>query len=148
VTAPEPMPPPEQEEVVRNACLALLDEAPADWKRIQFEFYSTVGIDSAEFKITRQDGSTFKLQPPMAVMEPLGDLRSGMYQEGKGSWYTARIVIDPPGRYSVEFDYDNEPAFEPPLVPGVYALDFEHFPRTPEHTPDWLRAKLDEAQAG
>ncbi|MET8757344.1 hypothetical protein [Lentzea sp. NPDC004782] len=145
MSEPGPLSPPEQEEVVQNVCAALVGEAPAGWQQIRFEFYSTVGIDSARFEITAEDGSEVKLAPPMSAMDPLGDLRTEMYEEGKGSWFTARIVINPPGSYSVEYDYDNEPAFKPPLQADVYALDFEHFPRSEENTPEWLRAKLAEA---
>lgn len=146
MSEPGPITPPEQEEVVQSACAALVREAPIGWQQIRFEFYSTVGIDSARLEVTDENGNEIKLAPPMAAMDPLGDLRSEMYEEGKGSWFTARIVIDPPGRYSIEYDYDGEPAFKPALQADVYALDFEHFPRSEENTPDWLREKLTEAK--
>lgn len=132
--------------MVQNACAALGREAPAGWQQIRFAFYSTVGIDSGRFEVMAQDWSEVKLAPPMSAMDPLGDLRTEMYEEDRGSWFTARIVINRPGSCSIEYDYDGEPAFKPPLQADVYALDFEHFPRSEENTPDWLRQKLAEAQ--
>lgn len=108
MSEPGPFSPPEQEEVVQNACAALVREAPVGWRQIRFEFYSTFGIDSARFGVTAQDGSEVELAPPMSAMDPLGDLRTAMYEEGTGSWCTARIVINPPGSCSIEYDHDSE----------------------------------------
>jgi hypothetical protein len=85
------------------------------------------------------------LQSPSGVMQQMAELREGMYQEGKESWFTANLVIKRPGRYSIEYDYDNQPDFFPPLNAHLYALDFDYFSRTPENTPAWLKRKLDEA---
>lgn len=148
MSEPGPLSQPEQEDVVQSAYEALVREAPVGWRQIRFgfEFCSTVGIDSARFEVMAQDWSEVKLAPPMSAMDPLGDLRTEMYEEDGGSWFTARIVINRPGSCSIEYDYDGEPAFKPPLQADVYALDFEHFPRSEENTPDWLRQKLAEAR--
>ena len=85
------------------------------------------------------------MQSPSGVMQQMAELREGMYQEGKGSWFTANLVIKRPGRYSIDYDYDNQPDFFPPLNAHLYALDFDYFSRTPENTPAWLKRKLDKA---
>jgi hypothetical protein len=64
---------------------------------------------------------------------------------GQRGWFTANLVIKRPGRYSIDYDYDNQPDFFPPLNAHLYALDFDYFSRTPENTPAWLKRKLDEA---
>ncbi|PRY42272.1 tudor domain-containing protein [Umezawaea tangerina] len=137
--------PPEQEELLQEAGGILLSAAPEGWRALELSFRSTVGIDTATFLSTGPDGGQTKVAPPAAAMRVLKKLRAGMYEEDRGSWYTARITIEPPGRYEVEYDYDGEPTFTPPLTASAYALDQDYFPRSDEHIPDWLRAKLAEA---
>jgi hypothetical protein len=72
-----------------------------------------------------------------------------MYEPRKGTWFGARFVIVRPGRYTVDFDYDNEPVFGHGLdfkpVPMTYVNDLKWFPRDEEHVPGWLRLQIEEA---
>ncbi len=60
-------------------------------------------------------------------------------------------MIIRPTRYSVDFDYDNEPVFSAGLnfkpVPMTYVNDLKWFPRDDEHIPGWLRLRIEEAGA-
>lgn len=147
MSEPVPLSPEEQEDVIRSVGAILLAEAPESWQELRVSFRSTIGVDTATFEVVMADGQITKLHPPDSAMEKMTELRTGMYQEGKGSWFTATYVIKPPGRYNVDFDYDSQPNFFPPLNAGLYSLDFDYFPRSPENTPDWLKQKLEEAAA-
>jgi hypothetical protein len=147
MSEPVPLSPDEQEEVIRSVGAILLGAAPEPWQELRVTFWITVGVESAEFKVVGSDGQSTTIQPPRSARRQMAELRSGMHREGKGSWFTATYVIKPPGRYSIDFDYDGQPDFFPPLNAGLYALDFDYFPRTPENTPDWLKQKLEEAAA-
>lgn len=142
---PTPLSPPEQEEVLREIGGALVAAVPDEWQELELIFYSTVGIDGASFVVTKPDGTKDTRTSPTPAMRKFGELRSAMYEEEKGSWFTARLIIRPPGRFEVDYDYDSEPEFVPPLTAGAYALDFDYFPRSAENTPEWLREKLAEA---
>lgn len=135
---------PEERRVVESAVRALSATAPAGWRRLRFTFYATVGIDTASFEAACMDGSTRVVVPPGRAISRMDELRTVTYREGKGAWFTARLEIERSGRYSVEFDYDGEPAFVPPLAGSAYVQDLRRFPRSREHTPQWLRAKLAE----
>ncbi|RFS85505.1 hypothetical protein D0T12_10765 [Actinomadura spongiicola] len=69
-----------------------------------------------------------------------------MYTQGKGTWFTAEYVIVRPGRYSVNFDYDNEPNFGFEIDPLTYANEMKYFPRDEEYIPTWLSQKINEAE--
>ncbi|MFD0852261.1 hypothetical protein ACFQ07_08510, partial [Actinomadura adrarensis] len=84
--------------------------------------------------------------PPGQAVGMMDELRREMYREGKGAWFTARLDIGRDGRFSAEFDYDCEPEFTPPLTPSAFAKDLERFPRSEEHIPRWLKAKLKDAK--
>ncbi|WP_246006976.1 hypothetical protein [Actinomadura pelletieri] len=73
-------------------------------------------------------------------------MRTRMYTQGKGTWFTAEYVIVHPGRYSVDFDYDNEPDFGFEIDTKTYANEMKYFPRDEEYIPTWLRQKLNEAK--
>lgn len=134
-----------ERRAVESAVRALSAAAPAGWQRLRFAFYATVGIDSASFETVGMDGRTQTSMPPGHAMRHMDELRSAMYRPDKGAWFTARLNVERSGRYSVEFDYDNEPDFTPPLTGSAYALDLDAFPRSREHTPSWLREKLRDA---
>ena len=147
MTHPARLTPDEQAHLIHEVVRELLFSAPEGWRRLELSFRSTVGIDTAEFLAVTTGGSV-KLSVPMEVLSRMDSLRGGMYEPGKGSWFTACLVLRPPGHYEIDYDYDGEPVFVPPLTADAFALDFEHYPRAAEHTPAWLREKLTEARGG
>jgi hypothetical protein len=136
---------PKEREAVNGAVRALRSAAPEGWERLGFEFRATIGIDSASFEVVNADGTARTALPPGQAVGKMDELRRVMYQSGKGAWFTARLEVERSGRFSAEFDYDGEPDFTPPLTPAAYALDLERFPRSDDHIPSWLRAKLRQA---
>ncbi|MEU1716019.1 immunity protein YezG family protein [Nocardiopsis dassonvillei] len=77
----------------------------------------------------------------------IDDLRAGMYQEGKGTWFSFEYVITPPGRFNVTYNYDEDPGITFPTAFG-YTNDLKYFPRDEEYMTDWLREKLQEEAEG
>ncbi|KAB2345607.1 hypothetical protein F8566_27080 [Actinomadura rudentiformis] len=136
---------PKERAAVNGVVRALRSAAPFGWERLGFEFRATVGIDSASFEIIDSRGEARPAVPPGQAIGKMDELRRAMYVRGKGAWFTARLRVERSGRVSAEFDYDGEPDFTPPLTPSAYVLDLERFPRTDEHIPPWLRAKLRQA---
>jgi hypothetical protein len=142
----EPLGPEQRADLVRDIAGLLVSSAPDGWQLLRMTFGSTVGVDTASLMCTDGNGEESRIRSPMRALTKLSELRNGMYTAATGAWYTAVLTIRPPCRYDIEYDYDNEPAFTPPLTAGAYALDFEHFPRSEENTPTWLKRKLDEAK--
>ncbi|GLW62820.1 hypothetical protein Arub01_10640 [Actinomadura rubrobrunea] len=133
---------PEERETVHGAVRALRAAAPHGWEHMEFVFRATVGIDSSTLQVVDADGDVRPTTVPGQAADKMDDLRRLMYREGEGAWFTARLRVERSGRFSAEFDYDGEPDFHPPLTADAYALDLERFPRSAEHVPDWLRARL------
>lgn len=146
MTEPNRLSPPEQEEVVQEVAGVMLSIAPAGWQKLELVYRSTVAVDAAEILATTT-GEPERIPVPMKISSRMSSLREGMYEQDRGSWFTARLVLEPPGKYQIEYDYDGEPTYVPPLTSGAYALDFQYYPRSEEHTPDWLREKLADAEA-
>ncbi|MDL4771399.1 MULTISPECIES: hypothetical protein [Thermomonosporaceae] len=136
---------PKERETVDGAVRALRSAAPFGWERLGFEFRATVGIDSASFEVVDSEGGMRQAFPPGHAIGKMDELRRVMYRRGKGAWFTARLDIERSGRFSAEFDYDGEPDFTPALDPAAYVIDLDRFPRSDDHIPAWLRAKLRDA---
>ncbi|WP_086821051.1 hypothetical protein [Allokutzneria sp. NRRL B-24872] len=135
----------EQQELLQEVGGLLVAAAPEGWRELELSFRSTVAVDTATFTCADASGERTRLAPPIKARRRLKALREGMYAPGTGAWFTARVTIQPPGRYEVEYDYDSEPLFVPPLTPETFALDHEYFPRSEEHIPEWLKHKLAQA---
>ena len=64
-------------------------------------------------------------------------LRRLMYRSGAGTWFSARLTVSDQGDYRSDYDFDNEPRFDPPVDRELYARDLETFPRDPARIPPW-----------
>jgi hypothetical protein len=138
----------EQDALFRDIGGALLNVVSGEWDEIRFTYSGLVDMSTGWLEVVRPGGDVEGASPPHPVFGLMAKLRSGMYETGKGAWYNARYVITPPGRYNVDFDYDNAPDFDIPPGADSFAMDLEHFPRDDQNIPDWLRAKIVEAQSG
>ncbi|MDT9689165.1 hypothetical protein Q5762_12595 [Streptomyces sp. P9(2023)] len=138
---------PDRAAVLREIGAALVEAVPEGWRRVRFEFFGTVQVDSALLESVSDDGSASRHSVPRVAMREFDRLRSTMYRPGAGTWFTARYVIERSGESTIDFDHDNEPGFVPQLTAGAYLVDFERFPRDEENTPEWLRDRLREARA-
>lgn len=78
----------------------------------------------------------------LSFRRAMRSLRSSMAQPGSGTWFTASIVLTPEGGFSMEADYDNEPAWKVPVVALTYAEEQELFPRDEANQPEWYKAEV------
>lgn len=122
----------------------LMGAAPPEWRRLDLQVAMAANITDIRFTVIMKDGSTPGTELPDGINFALNDLRKEMYEEGKGTWFSLRLTIDPPGDYHANFNFDLEPIWEPPVPDAVLVEDLQAFPRTAEHVPTWLRAKIDE----
>ncbi|MFZ4842303.1 hypothetical protein [Mycetocola saprophilus] len=77
-------------------------------------------------------------------------LRDACYREGKGTWFSVKIVVHATGSARAEYNYDLEPEVFPGDAapdPAAYVEDQEFFPRDISAQPEWLRQRLAEGQA-
>lgn len=137
--------PAEQRELLQGLGQILPAAILDPWEEAHFTYAEVAEASTMELTVVRADGSSQRLNPPYRAIRVIRDLRSGMSQAGRGTWFTARYSVEPSGEYQVEFDYDHEPSFDFAVPDESYARDLERFPRNQEHTPDWLQAKLFQA---
>lgn len=122
----------------------LVDASPQAWRRLDLIATMTVEVVDVRFTVIMEDGSTPEVELPGEVNEALVDLRREMYEKGRGTWFSTRITIDPPGEYHVNFNFELEPVCDPPIPTSAIVRDLDHFPRERSHVPPWLKKKIDE----
>ncbi|MFI0482179.1 hypothetical protein [Actinomadura sp. 9N215] len=148
---PTPMPPEEQGKLLQEVGAEIISAAPAGWVEVRYSLGMTAELSGGYVTVRLEDDTTVRVKPPETSRLKLRELRAGMYEPGKGTWFSAEYVVVRPGRYSVDFDYDNEPSFTATLnfkpSPMTYVNDLKWFPRDDEHIPGWLRQKIIEAEA-
>jgi hypothetical protein len=133
--------------------LALLDIAPAGWKRVELRAAVTVDGHQLRLAVLMADTSTYvpqSIAPDVLqrVAAALPELRQACYQPGRGTWFSLLLCLNSPESYGVAYNFHHEPAWNPPPPADVYMRDFEAFPRDAFHLPQWLRDRLEEAQPG
>jgi hypothetical protein len=135
--------PTEQADICAEIGGVLAGGLPDGWAKATLHWSDLVSSGSmATLAVVDADGDSLRaVAVPQGINRLCRRLRKGMYTEGRGTWYTLAYTLVP-GRYSIDFDYDDEPD-APSFVPEQYAQDLKFFPRDEEHIPDWLRKKLD-----
>ncbi len=131
------------EELIQQLGRALLDLVPDEgWRRIDLVSVMTVPVQDLGLTVIMDDGTKPKIVPPKELNVILAKLRMLCYEPGRGTWFSARISMDPPGRIFYNYNTEHEPTLLGALEPEHYVEDLKMFPRDPQHMPAWLNAKL------
>ncbi|WDZ91584.1 hypothetical protein [Nocardiopsis sp. HUAS JQ3] len=120
----------------------ILGAVPHMWTGIVYSVYAIVSYREEELLVRHGDGGPKRTSIPAGVAPRISGLRAGMYQEGKGAWFSMRYTITRPGNFTTKFDYDNEPEFLFRPSEENYVQELRHFPRAEENVPEWLAAKV------
>lgn len=129
------------QQLIKQIGIALLAAAPPEWKHIRAEYRSAGRHIEADVVITGKDDQPSAVRPPLDVVELLGDLRTQMYREGRGTWLSCVYTLDHPSAYNAEFDPDTEPRWRRVPPPIGFQDELRRFPREDAHIPEWLRLR-------
>jgi hypothetical protein len=141
VAQPTQLDPTEQDTLVKQIGLALLRVAPSDWEQIVVTYRAIGRYHEVIGEVTTEDEVTESWSPPPDIVALFGRLRSGMYREGRGTWFNTIYQLDRPSSYNLEYDRD-EPDWDQVPPSQAFADELRLFPRDEENIPDWLRRRL------
>lgn len=116
------------------------------WTGIVIDHKEVLGVTDTRVIVDWNDSGSRQEWLPTEADRLLYTLRTGMYQQGKGTWFRAKFRIAESGEIGLEFDQKNPPEFDPAPDPRCYLWDVQRFPRSSDHIPDWLLDRLSEAQ--
>ena len=135
----------QQQQLVDEAARLLHDALrPSPGQTLRYETSDLVGYTECSVYVDDVDGSR-SANVPSAVIDAVHNLRKAMYQQGRGTWYSATLVVVD-GHGSVDFNFDREPNWDSRVSPLSYVRDLERYPRDGDHIPDWLAERLEQAR--
>jgi hypothetical protein len=135
-----------EEELMQQIGAMLLDVAPEGWRRIDLLVRMNVKVYDTELTVYLENGKTAEVFPPEGLTKPFAELRQLHYLPGRGTWFSVRVSLDPPGSINFSYNMDHDPLWNPPIPAEFWVRDLEVFPRDEAFIPAWLREKLEEAR--
>jgi hypothetical protein len=145
MTSAMPLSPAEQNRLLGEITTLLVQALPPGWQQLVMDYAAVGRYVEVATGVRMADGSARQWSPPKTTARLFSELRHGMYVEGRGTWYSLELIIDPPDTYSVKYNWDEEPKFRSAPAPEQFRLDQERYPRTEESMPPWLRQRLSAA---
>ncbi|MCL2419157.1 MAG: antitoxin YezG family protein [Conexibacteraceae bacterium] len=140
-----------QGELIKEIAQRIVGVVSGEWSVVRYEIETVTSLQQDLIYVTRPDGNEDREVAPEEVVDLDIELRSVMYKPGAGAWFSATIVVtntgSDTGSLDAHFNYDDEPGWDYPVDPVVYLRDLERFPRDDSAIPDWLRQRLQEADA-
>jgi hypothetical protein len=134
---------PDQQNELLGALTALVvAEQQPDWREVLIDYRHLGRLTDGAVGALEPSGDYRLWEPPVEVWRMLQRLRGGMYRDGEGTWFSARLTITPPSRFAVQYNWRNKPSF--PAWPDAeqFVVEQERFPRGTAYMPDWFRESL------
>jgi hypothetical protein len=135
--------PEEQNLLLGEITKTLVAALPDGWRQLTLDYRVIGRKSSVATSVLGADGTARRWRPPRDVWPLFADLRTGMYAEDQGTWFSLRLTIEHPDTFSVKYNWKNEPNFKGEYPsPEEFAVDQHRFPRADENMPEWFRQKL------
>lgn len=132
----------DEDQVVRWIGGWLMEAAPEGWLRIDMTVRVASTIEETTLAAVMPGGGPARMEPPPDVSPLLFELRQKKYMPGRGTWLSMRLVIEPDGAYRVQYNFDLDPQWDPPVETADFDDEFVSFPREDEWIPAWYREEL------
>ncbi len=77
------------------------------------------------------------------IVPAIGALRHHTARPDGGAFFAVFLAISPDGKVQASFNYNEQPVGLDDLSAEDWKAELERYPRTPEHIPAWLQAKIE-----
>lgn len=134
--------PVQQNELLGTITTAVVEALPPGWCRVMIDYRMVGRTVDVAVGVEDTGGTYRRWEPPVDVWKMFQRLRGGMYRDGEGTWFSARFGIEPPARFTIQYNWRNEPDFDPYPAAEQFAIEQERFPRAEEYMPEWFRQRL------
>lgn len=123
----------------------VVNGAPLGWQRIRVLCTMVGNFGQVMVAATDADGTEKGMnRVPGDVAKALAEIRHLSAEPERGTWFTTLVTITPEGKLTVTSNVNTEPKFTKEITAEHLREEARQFPRTPEHTPQWLAAKFAE----
>lgn len=134
--------PVQQNELLGEMTAIVITAQPPGWREVMIDYHHLGKHTDGAVGVMDPSGTYRYWNPPAEVWQMFQRLRGGMYREGEGTWFSARLKIEPPYRYTVEYNWRNRPSFQNWPTPNQFTLELERFPRGERYLPEWFIESL------
>lgn len=134
--------PVQQNELLGTITTAVVEALPPGWCRVMIDYRMVGRTVDVAVGVEDTGGTYRRWEPPVDVWKMFQRLRGGMYRDGEGTWFSARFGIEPSARFTIQYNWRNEPDFDPYPAAEQFAIEQERFPRAEEYMPEWFRQRL------
>jgi hypothetical protein len=134
--------PMEQQQKLADITSEVLETLPEGWQRLVVRSGVVGRYSEMSAGVRMSDGTTRGWAFPPEVWRKFQQLRKGMYADGIGTWVEFEYIVDPPGRFSINYNRDNRPTFDGTPTQDDFATEYRWFPRSEENMPEWFRRGL------
>jgi hypothetical protein len=130
--------PTEQNDVLAEIARLLMTVMPESFRTAELGGFVLAGTSGYRLRVDEGDPEKMRrVSVPYGLDEAMRDLRRGMYDPERGSWYSLEFELTGDGRYTVEFNYDRRPSRS--ILDDEFSRDLGSFPRADAHIPQWLK---------
>ncbi|MEW2352590.1 glycohydrolase toxin TNT-related protein [Spirillospora sp. NPDC029432] len=131
-------------EVQRRVIDFLAGMAPPGSRRIDVHCVATVAVNDMAVTVLTEDGGTVRPEEmPSELTDLLLELRRAHYVPERGTWFSARFMLEPGAPIRPIFNYDHDPNWDPPIPVDCWRRDQIVMPRDGADLPGWLQARLE-----
>jgi hypothetical protein len=135
---PKRLIPAEQEERLQAITAALLKALPPDWRKTVICFRSVGKYIEVDTGMRIGAGPMRLWEAPESIWRPFVELRWGMHVPDRGTWHSAKYVLEHPDHYTIHYDR-GEPDWVTPPSAQAYRDELRFFARPRENVPDWFQ---------
>ncbi len=137
-----PLDPIQQKEELDGITTRLVNALPPGWRELAIDFRAVGRNLDVAVGLTGPSSEQRVWDPPAEVWQAFQRLRGGMYTENEGTWFSARYILEAPSHFTIQYNWQNPPDFQPQPAPHEFATEQERFPRDEAYMPPWYRAGL------
>lgn len=142
-----PLNPQQVNELFQSFTTRMIHSLPPPWDQLFIDFRAMGDYSELDAQIISVTGGAVSWQAPGA-QEFFVDLRQDMYKRRRGTWFSLKYHLVHPSRYTVEYNWEQEPDWAHVPPPEFFGKELEKFPREEEHMPEWLTRRVAESAAG
>jgi hypothetical protein len=133
-------------EDIIDRTIAILERKDADWDKCLLCSTNFTGNYYECYVIKDGRKSEFE-QRHYEIIQLFANVKKEMYKQDEleGAWCHCYLTFDKNKNYDIEFNYDDKSKFSEDHLspdPDNVKLEFTHYPRSKEFTPDWWQKIL------
>ncbi|MGW8439290.1 hypothetical protein ACWGKS_29475 [Nocardiopsis sp. NPDC055879] len=140
--------PVEEQEAISGMASSLSGYLPENWKWARFFIMFMGEYAIRRVEVEKEDGEVTRISLPTSFIMRAMEIRSGMYKQNRGTWFSWELMLWSEGRYKSKFNYTDLPPFTFGPDSDDFLEEMRIFPRSEEFIPGWLQEKIDEANRG